>query len=73
MVIVVTDADLVPRMSGASLVHAFRDIASYDWTAKGAQDRNIVLSWLQLRDKEGILKWTDDLIGKLLGRPFFLD
>ena len=41
---VVDDADIGPRMSGAALGNAFRDIASYDWTAKDLEDLNIILA-----------------------------
>ena len=70
VVTVITDADVVPRLSGAALVNAFLDVTSYDWTAKGLEDLSLMLDWLQLPNKEGILKWADDLMSKF-DRPFF--
>jgi pimeloyl-ACP methyl ester carboxylesterase len=70
VVTVITDADLVPRLSGAAMVNAFRDVTSYDWTSNALEDLELMLDWLKLPNKEGILKWADDLMNKF-DRPFF--
>jgi pimeloyl-ACP methyl ester carboxylesterase len=70
VVTVITDSDLVPRLSGPALVNTFLDVMSYDWTAKGLEDLTLMLDWLKLPNKEGILKWADDLMTKL-DRPLF--
>ena len=70
VVTVVTDSDIVPRLSGAVMVNTFLDISSYDWTAKALEDLELVLDWSKLPNKEGILKWADSTMSKN-DRPFF--
>jgi len=43
---VISDADVVPRMSGASMANLFLDIMSYDWTPKGLVDVDLFLDFL---------------------------
>jgi hypothetical protein len=72
IVTVITDSDIVPRLSGAAMVNAFLDIMSYDWTAKALEDIKLTAAWLNLPNQEGIVEWVDDIMEKN-DRPYFSD
>ena len=60
---VVSDADIVPRMSGASLANMLLDVMSYDWTAKALEDVEQFLDFLNGTvpidiPKASILDWV---------------
>lgn len=68
---VVADADIVPRMSGASLVNAVMDIIDFDWTEAARDDLNFTLGRAEeatpvanikdmLPSKETVLQWSED-------------
>ena len=70
VVTVVTDSDIVPRMSGAAIVNVLLDIMSFDWTSKALEDLDLTLEWLRVPNKEGIMKWAEGIMDKF-DRPFF--
>lgn len=63
---VVTDSDIISRMSGPSIANMFLDIMSHDWTDSALLDLELMLDQvgkkLPLLDKKTILKWANDTI-----------
>jgi Lipase (class 3) len=60
---VISDADIVPRMSGASLANLILDVMSYDWTTKALEDVEQFLDFLNGTvpfeiPKASILTWV---------------
>ena len=71
---VVSDADVVPRMSGASLANMILDVMSYDWTSKAMEDVEQLLDFLNDTSpfeipKKTILDWVEAGLEK--NKPFF--
>ena len=68
---IVTDSDIVPRMSGPSVANALVDIMSYDWTDNALQDLKMWLDQIDLPlDKNGIMTWANDTLAKNF-KPYF--
>lgn len=75
---VVNDADIVPRMSGASMANLIMDLIEYDWTDDALEDLAFSLDRARevfdfgklLPDKEYVLKWVNDFMDKEV-RPKF--
>jgi hypothetical protein len=75
---VVNDADIVPRMSGASIANLMMDLIEHDWTDDALEDlafsldraREIFDFGMIFPDKEHILKWVIDFVDKEI-RPTF--
>jgi hypothetical protein len=70
---VVADADIIPRMSGASIVNAILDLTDFDWTEAARDDLNFTLGRAEeatpvanIKDivppKETVLKWSEDFL-----------
>lgn len=70
VITVVTDSDIVPRMSGAVMVNSALDLMAYDWTAKGLEDLDLTLDWLALPNKAKIVSWANGIMDTY-SRPFF--
>jgi hypothetical protein len=72
---VVSDADVVPRTSGASLANMLLDVMSYDWTSKGMEDVEQLLDFLNDTvpfeiPKKSIMDWVEAGVEKN-EKPFF--
>ena len=69
---VVADADVVPRLSGASMANALLDLLEYDWTNEVIADgeysleraRKVLKLGHLLPKKEMVRKWLDDFFDK---------
>jgi hypothetical protein len=69
---VVADADVVPRMSGASMANALMDLLEYDYTNEVIADgeysleraRKVLKLGHMLPKKETMRKWLDDFFDK---------
>jgi hypothetical protein len=59
---IITDDDVVPRLSSKSIVNSILDTMSYDWAAKGLEDLKIALENFNVPDKSRILKWAETII-----------
>ena len=66
---VVSDSDLVPRMSGASLVNMVLDAMSFDWTDKALVDLELILQHLGIPPKQ-VLQWANETM-ETFDRPYF--
>mmetsp|Transcript_37693 Transcript_37693/g.53158 ORF Transcript_37693/g.53158 Transcript_37693/m.53158 type:complete len:564 (-) Transcript_37693:56-1747(-) len=67
---VVTDSDVIPRMSGASISNMFLDVMSFDWTNKALEDIGMVLDYFNVPNCDGLLKWANETFDRE-DRPFF--
>jgi Lipase (class 3) len=69
---VVNDADIIPRMSGASVTNMLLDIMEYDWTDDAVEDVQFTLVRAKetfsfanlLPDTDAILDWVRDFLRK---------
>mmetsp|Transcript_15310 Transcript_15310/g.37672 ORF Transcript_15310/g.37672 Transcript_15310/m.37672 type:complete len:222 (+) Transcript_15310:335-1000(+) len=70
---VVADADLVPRMSGASMVNAILDLIGFNWTAMARDDFKFTMDRIEettpvanikhiLPPKSQVLKWSQEIL-----------
>jgi hypothetical protein len=69
---VVADADVVPRMSGASMANVLLDLVEYDWTNEIIADgeysleraRKVLTLGYMLPKQDTVRKWLDDFLDK---------
>ncbi|KAG7356857.1 lipase class 3 [Nitzschia inconspicua] len=69
---VVNDADIIPRMSGASMTNLVLDLFEYDWTDDALDDVKFTLSRAKetfsfghvLPDVDTVLNWVADVLTK---------
>lgn len=62
---VVTDSDVVSRMSGPTVANNILDIMSYDWTQTAMQDLSLWLDTIEFPiDKDGILAWANETLAQ---------
>lgn len=69
---VINDADIIPRMSGASMANLIMDVIEYDWTEDALEDigfsldraRDLFDFGKMLPEKESVLKWVNDFMDK---------
>lgn len=77
---VVADSDVVPRMSGASMMNALLDLIDYDWTVSARDDLNFTLERAEeatpfalikgiLPPKESVVQWTEDFFNRTIAKP----
>ena len=62
---VVSDADIITRMSGPSIANMFLDIMSHDWTDMALVDLELLTDHVRKTlplDKEKVLKWANDTL-----------
>jgi Lipase (class 3) len=67
---VVSDSDIVPRMSGASMANMILDMVEYDWTDEAIKDVEFTLERARdvfhfrslLPEKESVMKWVTDFL-----------
>jgi len=70
---VIADADIVPRMSGASMVNAILDLVGFNWTAMARDDLKFTLDRIDettpianiqhlLPPKSQVLKWSEEIL-----------
>jgi pimeloyl-ACP methyl ester carboxylesterase len=75
---VVADADIIPRMSGSSMVNMLLDLLEYDWTDSALEDieyslersREVASFGHLLPPKETVLKWSEEFFNNRI-RPKF--
>jgi hypothetical protein len=75
---VVSDADVVPRMSGASMANMLLDLLEYDWTDSALEDieyslgraREVLPFGHLLPQEERVLQWAKDFVDHEI-RPKF--
>lgn len=68
---IVTDSDIVPRMSGPSVANVLVEIMSYDWTDSALRDLRAWLDQIDLPlDKNGIMTWANDTLNMSF-KPYF--
>lgn len=73
---IVTDADLISRMSGPNIANWFLDIMSHDWTDMALVDLELLLdnvatnSLFPVVDKKQVMKWANDTLQKNY-KPYF--
>jgi len=69
---VVNDADMIPRMSGASLYNIANDVMEYDWTPKARRDTEQALRelrfWIGESEVRTAMKFVDKVITEYI-RP----
>jgi len=74
---VVADADIVPRMSGASINNLFLDLIEFDWTSSVLKDIEVSLEKVRalkplikniLPKTDDVLQWAEELINSKI-RP----
>jgi hypothetical protein len=59
---VITDDDVVPRLSSNSIVNILLDTMSYNWAAKALEDLEIALDYLKIPNKSGILNLAESFL-----------
>jgi hypothetical protein len=59
---IITDDDVVPRLSSNSIVNSILDTMSYDWAAKGLEDLKLALEHFNVPNKSLKLKWAETII-----------
>ncbi|CAJ1960971.1 unnamed protein product [Cylindrotheca closterium] len=70
---VVADADVVPRMSGASMVNAILDLIGFNWTTMAREDFKFTMDRIEettpvanikpiLPPKSHVLKWSEEIL-----------
>jgi len=62
---VISDADIVPRMSGASLLNMVLNVMSYDWTDKALEDARLMLDHFHVPNANGLLQWMNETMDKI--------
>jgi len=73
---VVSDSDIVPRMSGASIANMLLNVMSYDWMAKGLEDLKDFLVFLNASvpfveiPVNDIITWAQDDVQKKIQPEF---
>jgi hypothetical protein len=72
---VVTDADIIPRMSGATITNLLLDVMANDWTSRALEDMDQFLDFLNATipidvPKDLIMNWVNETLVKN-DRPFF--
>jgi pimeloyl-ACP methyl ester carboxylesterase len=78
---VINDADIIPRMSGASMTNLVMDLIEYDWTEDALEDIGFSLERARevfdfgklLPDKDHVLKWVNDFMDKAIRPKFRID
>jgi hypothetical protein len=75
---VVTDSDIIPRMSGSSMVNTVLDLFDFDWTKFAMNDLNFTLDRVAeatpipghlLSHKESVMQWAEDYLNRTFTKP----
>lgn len=72
---VVTDADVIPRMSGSTMANVILDVVEFDWTKSAKDDINFTLGRAEeatpianikhlLPPKENVIQWAEDFFNR---------